>query len=127
MEQLKVIFLPYIVYNIIELFINKKEVAYYLTAKTIGLMSGMLLLPILFYCYTYILGDNYLIFDIITFILSVVISYVISFYLNKNQICNLTVLSLFTLLILFILIEYYTFNPPSLKIFLDPISHTFGI
>ena len=124
-EHLKLLFFPYILYMIIEFFINEKEVSYYLTAKTIGLFSGMLFLPILFYTYTYLLGDNYLILDIITFMLSVIISYVISYYIHKNQVCNLTIISLLSFIFLFFLIDYYTFHPPSLKIFLFPISHTF--
>ena len=82
-EHLKLLFFPYVIYMIFEYYILENKIPNFTTAKLIGLLSGLITIPIIFYSYTALLGTNYLILDIITFILGVTISYIISYKLYR--------------------------------------------
>ena len=99
----------------------------YFQARIMGILSAILFLVLTFYTYSGIIGENYAIVNIILYVLSILLGQFISYLSLQNNIYfNITIsLILFlTLLISFIL---FTFNPPRISMFQDPISCTFGI
>jgi len=101
----------------------------FLTAKTIGTCLMVVLIPIVFYSYTSIIGGSIFAIDITTFILAVVLGQVVSYtLLKKNQFArNTDKVALVMLVVLGISFIIFTFCPPHLPIFQDPISKGYGI
>lgn len=126
-EHLKLLFFPYIIYSIIEFILIGEEYKNFITAKTLGLLSGLAAIPIIFYLYTAILSDNYLILDILTFIIGVLISYAVSSFILKNQAIEWNGSTFIVMIFLIIMFFIFTFHPPTLFLFEDPITHTYGI
>jgi uncharacterized membrane protein len=87
------------------------------------------LIPIVFYSYTSITGESIFAIDITTFIVAVIIGQIVSYTLfNKNQLSrNTDKVALIILVILGIAFIVFTFYPPHLPIFQDPISRGYGI
>ena len=77
-EHLKLVFFPTIRFAIIEYFFLKNTANNYILAKTITIIFEMLFIIILFYTYTGIIGQSYLVIDIILFILAVILGEKIS-------------------------------------------------
>ena len=125
-EHLKLLFFPYIVYSIFEYFYVGSKYNNYATAKILGVISGLIAIPVIFYLYTSLIENN-LVLDILTFIVSVIISYVVSYYLLKNQSIEFNGSSIAIVLFIMFLFFAFTYNPPKTELFLDPITNTYGI
>lgn len=122
-EHLKLAFFPMLLFGIIEYFIVRKFVNNYIEAKTIGIFSAIAFIVIFFYTYTGIIGRNFFIIDILTFVFSIIIGEIIAYKLTirDNESTNLSkILSLGILLVLIICFIVFTYNPPKLNIFKDP-------
>lgn len=82
---------------------------------------GTLLIPVLFYAYTSVLGRNFLVLDIALFYICVIAAFLI--YRGLSGSCRLekyshvTSMAVFLLLICFLLFTYF---PPGFSIFKDP-------
>jgi uncharacterized membrane protein len=87
------------------------------------------LIPIVFYSYTSITGGSIFIIDIATFIVAVVAGQIVSYTLfKKDQFSrNIDKIALIVLIVLGIAFIVFTFYPPHLPIFQDPISRGYGI
>ncbi|MDD3946865.1 MAG: DUF6512 family protein [Clostridia bacterium] len=130
-EHMKLLFWPMLVFTIIELFAYGKEYPNFIGIKAISLLIGLIAIPILFYTYTGIVGENYLIADISVFIISVMLSYILSYYLlNKTDVfssCVATVTGIVIFVLLTISFIIFTFKPPKIALFLDPSQDFYGM
>lgn len=125
-EHLKLIFFPMLITIIISYFYLENNSQKYLCAKTVGIIASMLFITIFFYTYTGILGTNYAILNIASFIFAVISGEYITYLLIKsNYVCNkkLPIIILLSLLLLFI---FFTYLPPKINYFKDPISNKYG-
>ncbi len=125
-EHLKLLFVPFVLFSVIEYFLYGKHMACFFTAKAHAVLLGMLTIIIVFYTYTGILRKNYLLLDIGIFILGVVVSYLYSYrYLydatNTCSACSET-FALFKIIALVVAFAVFTFAPPSCGIFRPPVS-----
>ena len=86
-----------------------------------GLLMGPLLIPVLFYSYTKLLGRNFVVLDIALFYSSVIAAFLIYRRLSGNcllgKYSHVTSMAVFLLLICFLLFTYF---PPGFSIFKDP-------
>ncbi len=129
-EHLKLLFWPSLLISFLEYIVIGKSIPNFLPAKAVTLYLGIFLILVLFYTYTGILGKNYLILDILVFIISVLISeYVGYFIMTGDQIFHWKViqLSVFAILLLAAAFIVFTFYPPALPLFLDPVSGKYGM
>lgn len=126
-EHLKLLFFPMLITTIIGYFYIGKNISNFLCAKTIGIVSSIFFTIVFFYTYTGILGTNYAVLNILTFIFSVIlgeyITYkiIVSYFSCEN---NIAIISLILLFLCFIFFTYYT---PKLGLFKDPISGKYGV
>ena len=87
----------------------------------------MIFTTVFFYTYTGILGRNIAIIDITSFFISLIIGEYLTYKLNNLKFyCNKK-FSIIFLFAFFILFAIFTFNPPNIQYFQDPITGTFGI
>ncbi len=128
-EHLKLAFWPSLIWLLIEYLPLRKLTNNFLTAKTVGTCIMVALIPIVFYSYTSIVGGSVFVIDITTFIVAVVLGQIASYALfKKNQFSRYSgTLALVILVALGIAFVVFTFYPPNLPIFQDPISKGYGI
>jgi hypothetical protein len=128
-EHLKLAFWPSLIWLLIEYLPLKKLTNNFLMSKTLGTYLMVVLIPIVFYSYTSITGGSIFAIDITTFIVAVVAGQIISYNLfKKNQFSRMAdKVALVMLAVLGISFIIFTFYPPHLPIFQDPISRGYGI
>lgn len=74
-EHLKLLFFPMSVWILIGYFIFGKKFKTYIPSAVIGILSGMILIPMWFYTYTVFTGKPILFLDILSFIISVCVAF----------------------------------------------------
>jgi len=120
-EHLKLIYFPMLITTIIGYFYLGKEVPNFLCAKSIGIVLSMLFTVIFFYTYSGILGKNIDFINILTFYIAVFIGeYIASKIMLSNFECN-DKIALFILIILLLCFIIFTFHPPKIGLFKEPI------
>lgn len=82
-EHLKLLFFPVLLLTIVEFWIRRPNPAGFFGARLFGVLAGMILIIVLFYMYSFLLGKNFLIIDILIFLISVCFTYVLSGHLYK--------------------------------------------
>lgn len=121
-EHLKLLFFPFMLYTFAEFVLSKKHVSGFLFSRFLGVLCGMIFIPTAFYCYTFLLGRDLLVLDILIFIAAVALSLKISAKRIDSQSDAYDFLNL-SGLILFIgvtaLFIGFTFYPPNTPLFDD--------
>jgi heme/copper-type cytochrome/quinol oxidase subunit 4 len=100
----------------------------YFVSKAVGIYIMVFLIPVIHYTYTAFMKGN-LIIDIGSFFAAVIIGQIASFFLfnrtKKSRLQQYTAIT--TLVILGTLFVVFTFYPPHIDMFVDPITCTYGI
>lgn len=124
-EHLKLLFFPFIVFSVIEYFMYGKKVKRFWSVKTCSVLLGMMTIITVFYTYTGIIGKNYLVLDIGTFLVGVIFSYLYSYrgLHNSGKPCSKfsQILSIFTLIGFIAAFAIFSFYPPRFGLFLSPV------
>lgn len=119
-EHMKLIFFPMLLYSFVTVPMLRNNYPCVGPAYLAGIIIGTLLVPVIFYTYTGILGFNILALDIVTFVLSVVIAFFVTYRLALA--CNIKSYSavLYGIVIL-MLISFMVFSyfPPNIGLFRD--------
>jgi len=131
-EHLKLVFFPMLIFSIIEyLFLkNKLNKNIYVFSKSISIIFAIFFITIFFYTYTGIIGTNFFVFDIFSFLFAITFGEFICYKILlknikiNNKIKNIFIIILILLLFCFILFTYFT---PHINYFKDPITNQYGI
>ncbi|QVK17553.1 hypothetical protein KHQ81_11935 [Mycoplasmatota bacterium] len=129
-EHLKLLFWPALLFSIVEYIFLDKDYNNYITAKAVSFYLGIFLIISLFYTYTGIIGENCLFMDIAIFIISVIISQYIGYKImtsDKDVSKQVNIISLIAIVILIFAFVIFTFDPPKIPLFKDPITGKYGI
>jgi hypothetical protein len=128
-EHLKLGFWPAIVFALIEFKYLKKATSNFLFAKTIGIYLIPIIIMVIFYSYTAVLGESLLVIDILSFVIAVIVGQLVSYRLliGKTLQYNLDMVSLIALILLGFAFVLFTFYPPQFPMFQDPITGEYGI
>lgn len=128
-EHLKLVFFPVIIFGILEYFAYGKHLKNFIPVKVFSSLLGIFLIIAIFYTYTGIIGTNYFLLDLLTFIIAVIASYMFSIhYLKTEKFSSKASRFLsYALLILFLLFFIlFTVTPPEIALFKDPNNGTYG-
>lgn len=126
-EHLKLLFFPMLIFAIFEGICIYKETNNYIEAKTIGIIFGMLFITVFFFTYTGIIGTNFAVLDIGSFFVGVILSEIIAYKImqmknfSTNKTKTISIILIFILTLCFI---FFTFNPPNINYFRDPVQLT---
>ena len=129
-EHAKLFFAPALIFYIIEyLFIGKKY-PNFITAHTVALVFMPIFMLLVYYSYAWMFenGEN-LTLNIINTVVTITVAQLIAYRLTKSNI-NLkryNGLSIFIVHLMFIIFAVFTFHPPKLPLFYDPINKSYGI
>lgn len=129
-EHLKLLITPVIIFSIFEYFIYGKDIDNFIIVKAMSILLGMFVIVASFYTYTGIIGDNYTILDIGTFILGVFATYYFSYKMLQTNFLykeNSSYIGFFIIFLLIFSMIYFTTNPPKINLFLDPVTNTYGV
>ena len=127
-EHIKIAMTPTILWSIYE--INECGFsANFIFAKSMTLLTIILVIPILFYSYTAFTKKSILWVDVICFFITITCSqFVYRYVINLINYSNVfTYISFGLILIELFLYFYFTYHPLKNFIFEDPITHKYGL
>jgi len=127
-EHLKLPFWPSILWLLITIYPLRKTVSNFFSAKAIGIIFMLLIIPLVFYSYT-AFTEEILIVDIATFMIAVIIGQLASYKLYKqaNGSKLTEIIAIVVMTLLAIIFITFTFYPPHLMIFMDSNTFQYGI
>ena len=131
-EHMKILFFPMLFFALLQYPFFKTAYPNFWKIKTVGTLLGTLLIPILFYTYNGAFGTSPDWLNVAFFFLSAGLAYYTETKLLQHANATQTAkasntLSLLLLLAIAVLFGVFTFYPPHLPLFLDPITNGYGI
>lgn len=124
-EHMKLLFFPAFLFAIIESRYLKDE---FWCAKLIGILMGTLFIPVLYYVINGIFGSTPDWINIAIFFVSAVATFVAETKLFATGIkCTYPGAAMIALCIIALLFVLFTFMPPHIPLFQDPVTGRYGI
>ncbi len=132
-EHLKLVFWPAVFWAVIEYFFIRRPGRdahpNFLLSKIIGIYVMPAIIVFNFYTYTIFTGDSILAIDILSFVIAIFVGQIVSYrswrLLRLPGIFNWVALAM--LIIAAVLFAIFTFYPPKVSIFQDPVTGGYGI
>ena len=127
-EHLKLLFYPMVAVAVIEYFSWGKDVDSFWCIKLMGILLGLSLIPAVYYTYTGILGVNADWFNITIFFLAAGMVYWAETKLFQRKFpCNMrSGVAIALICVIAIMFTIFTFAPPQIPFFRDPVTGTYG-
>lgn len=128
-EHMKILFVPMFIFAIIESRNLKGYTDSFWSAKLLGILLGLILIPVLFYSYTGIIGKSIDFINISIFFIVAAIVYYVETILIKNRATlgiNPKIALIIICLITFIF-AVTTFIQPNIPLFIDSTTGKSGI
>ena len=126
-EHMKLLFFPLALF----IFIEKRHIdsKNFFFIKLCGIIIGLILIPILFYTLNGAFGKTPDWLNISIFYISAAVVFAVEYYLFKRlkRDLGLNVLSVIAIFVTAISFVLFTFYPPEIPLFLDPITKGYGI
>ena len=126
-EHMKILYFPLFVYALIEsLYFGKTE--NFWCVKLVGILAGLLLIPMLFYGLRGTFGNTPDIVNIAIFFVAAAAVFVLETHLFKNAALEFKyhLIPLAAIVLVGVMFVVFTFMTPKLPLFLDPLTKTYG-
>ena len=126
-EHMKLLFWPMLIFAVIESFFFGGYDSFF-CVKLRSLLIGVSLIPLLFYTYNGIIGKSPDFVNIAIFFVSAAVAFIYEARALKNGTvgCKNPLIPIIILCIMALVFILFTFFPPNLAIFQDPLSGAFG-
>ena len=124
-QHMKIMYFPMLIFGAVQWFFFRKEYQCFFTVKLIGILTGLISIPVLFYTYNGAFGKSPDWLNITIFIVADICAYAIEYMLFKRaqggcrKVWN--ILSLCGIVGIGILFVVFTYFPPNLPIFISPV------
>lgn len=120
-EHMKLLFFPMFAFACVEYFFFKDDKEFW-CVKLRGIVSGLILIPTLFYTYNGVIGRSPDFINILIFFVSAAAAYYYETRLfeKDGRKCRSSKLSLFTLCLIALTFFLFTFYPPTIGLFAEP-------
>ena len=121
-EHMKLLFVPMFVFALIERKFIGAQYKNFWCVKLIGILFGIIMIPVLYYTYTGISGVSKDWVNIIIFFAVAAATYLLETWLfkNVNILCIAPLLAFFILCLLALAFVVFTFVPPEIPLFQAP-------
>ena len=129
-EHLKTFFFPYVLFGLFEYFKLGKMYSNLIACKTAGVLAGMAFIVTAFFTYTGVLGYSVFIVDILLFVLAAALASFTSYRLIVGGSLSgggARILAIFIILLFASAFVVFTFIPPHINLFSDPLTGKYGI
>lgn len=128
-EHFKQGFWPMCLFAAIEYKFLRGHVNNFFTAKAVAVYLIPIITGLVFYAYTAIIGEEILIVDIFIFLVAIIVGQLTSYkILISTRLPKYTnIISPVLIILLALILMFFTFYPPHLPIFLDGNTGTYGI
>lgn len=128
-EHMKLLFFPMFVFALVEYKYIGKDYENFWCTKLAGVLTGLLLIPILFYTYSGVLGVTVDWFNIVIFFIAAGAAYYLETLLFKNQtiLCKTPLVAFALLCLIALLFVIFTFVQPKIPLFMDMSTGNYGI
>lgn len=127
-EHMKLLFFPMFIFA---LFQSRffKEFQNFWCVKLVGFLTGIILIPTLFYIYNGAIGKSPEWFNIFIFFISAAVTFILEAWLFKknNLHCKSPLLAFAWICLIGVLFVVFTFFTPQIPLFQDPLTKTYGI
>ncbi len=122
-EHMKLVFFPMLLYTFLVNQKRKHSNHCIVSSLLFGILVGTLLIPVLFYTYSGILGYHLFFLDLSTFFISVLAAFWTA-YQTANSCCLAPYTSLLKILVFIMTILFFVFTyfPPDIALFTSPTS-----
>ena len=129
-EHMKLLFYPMFLFSVAQVCVLGRNYPDFLAVRAVSLLTGLALIPVLFYTYTGVAGTHALWADVAVFLLADLGAFALDFRLlgrsrlsgKWQQVAGLAVL--WALAFCFV---WCTFHPPRIALWRDPVTGGFGI
>jgi len=128
-EHMKLIFYPMVPVSLVECRIGKEDRGLLRCSTLAGILLALVLIPVLYYSYTGILGISADWFNVTIFFLAAGAAYRLEYRIESGN-CHCQVSFVLWMLILLLIAAAFTaatFCPPRIPLFRDPLTGTWGI
>lgn len=127
-EHMKLLFWPMLIYATLESFFFRDREDFW-CVKLRGILSGLILIPVLFYTYNRVIGKSPDWLNIAIFFVSAAIAYAYEARLFNSAKLHLRSpkLAIAALSAIGLLFVVFTFATPEIAIFKDPLTGAYGI
>lgn len=132
-EHLKLAFWPVLFWWLLGYVLTKRSKKVspmdWFVSATVAELTSLWLILSLYYTYTGALGTEVLVVDILSFILAVALGQVLALHIYKHAKlkCYHLYITITILLAFMVLFALFTFAPPHIPLFQDPLTGNFGI
>ena len=126
-EHMKLLFWPLFLFALVQRpFFEDQE--NYRCVKLVGILLGLVLIPVLFYTYNGVFGKSPDWVNIAIFYISAAAVFLLEWWLFKrDQLnCKRPRLAFAVIFLLGVLFVVFTFAPPQIPLFQDPLTGTYG-
>ncbi len=128
-EHMKLIFFPMFFFDIVQYLIIGNKYKNFWCIKLKGAICGLLLIPVLFYTLSGIFGSTPGWVNIGIFFISLAIAciYEATLFQKGSTECNSPVLALIVFCLIALSFAIFTFVPPQIPLFQNPLDGSFGL
>ena len=129
-EHMKLLVIPWVVWSLVEAIALRENRQPVLLARALGMLVGVVFIPAVYYTYTGATGASSMIVDVLLFQAAVLLGAWVSWRILAKGSCIGPVWSAVGLLLLlgvWALAVWWTYDPPQLPLFTDPITGQTGL
>ena len=126
-EHMKLLFFPMFFFALFQSRFFKEHENFW-CVKLVGILVGLVLIPVFFYTYNGVIGKSPDWINISIFFISAAIAYFVEARLFKKGIsCKYSKIAFVTICLIAALFIVFTFSTPEIDLFKDPIDGSYGL
>ena len=127
-EHMKLLFWPLFLFALIQ-WLFFKELKNYWCVKLAAILLGLVLIPVLFYTYNGVFGKSPDWINIAIFYITALLVFLFEWWaFNQDRLqCKHPRLALAAICLIGVMFVVFTFAPPQIPLFQDPLTGTYGI
>ncbi|MCF2664507.1 hypothetical protein JQM66_08040 [Oscillibacter valericigenes] len=129
-EHMKLLFVPMFLFSVVQACVLGKNYPNFLAVRAVSIVTGLALIPVLYYTYTGVWGQMRDWANIAVFFLAALGAFLLDFYLLRRNRLSAPwqqVLGLIVLWALAFCFVWCTFRPVRIALWRDPLTGTYGI
>lgn len=129
-EHMKLLFIPLFLFSVVQVCVMGRNYPNFLAVRAVSILTGLVLIPVLFYTYTGVLGRSVDWVNIALFFLAALGAFLLDFRLLRRSRISAPwqqILGLIVLWALAFCFVWCTFHPVELALWRDPVTGGYGV